>query len=310
MKNIILFGYGVNGSQLYRKLEREYSDVYHLLGFCDNCVAKQGNYTFGHKILSFKELITLKESLDFSVIISTSCWPQIGRKLEEHNITIEAVYRQGKLAPYQAVYFDNLDFTRPVKLYAGDICDDIHLNDPYLYGLSINKTDKKHIFHDITDPYPLPDDCIDTYQAEDVLEHIEFQKLTSVINEIYRILKPGALFRISLPDYRAPYLRRIAMSDESGNILYDPDGGCAYDEKGVQKGGHMWFPTYDIMKTLLAQSKFKAVEFYCYYDDGGKPVIRKIDYSKGYVQRTPENYDGVNTSELFTMVIDCYKEGN
>lgn len=310
MKNIILFGYGVNGSQLYRKLEREYSDEYHLMGFCDNCVAKQGKYTFGHKILSFKELIALKKSLDFSVIITTSFWAEIGKNLEEYHIPIEAVYRQEKLQPYEAIYFKNLDFSGPVKLYAGDICDDIHLNDPYLYGLSINKTDKKHIFHDITEPYPLPDDCVDSYQAEDVLEHIEYHEMIPVLNEIHRILKPGALFRISVPDYRAPYLRRIAMSDESGNILYDPDGGCGYDENGVQKGGHMWFPTYDIMKSLLTQSRFNAVNFCCYYDEHGKPVIKNIDYSKGYVQRTPENYDGVNTSELFTMVIDCYKERN
>lgn len=58
----------------------------------------------------------------------------------------------------------------------------IHYNDEELYGLLIDKSDAKHIFHGITNKYPLSDNCISHYQAEDVLEHIAFEKLIPTIN--------------------------------------------------------------------------------------------------------------------------------
>jgi predicted SAM-dependent methyltransferase len=48
---------------------------------------------------------------------------------------------------------------------------------------------------------PLQDNCVESYQAEDVFEHIDYDKLPEVINEIYRVLKPGGYFRLSVPDY-------------------------------------------------------------------------------------------------------------
>ncbi len=85
----------------------------------------------------------------------------------------------------------NLDY---IFLYAGDILDIEEYNIKGLFGLSINRSDKRHIKHDITVAYPLMDNCVDCYQAEDVFEHIEYDKLIGVINEIYRILKPGGAF--------------------------------------------------------------------------------------------------------------------
>ena len=117
--------------------------------------------------------------------------------------------------------FERLDLSKQITLYAGDICDEEHLKNPNLYGLSIHKADKRHILADITNEYPLPDNSIYSYQAEDVLEHIEPQKLVDTINEIYRILGDG-VFRICLPDYNSPYLKNISMKSKEGRILFDP----------------------------------------------------------------------------------------
>lgn len=48
----------------------------------------------------------------------------------------------------------------------------------------------------------LSDNSVDIYQSEDVFEHIEYQTIPSIFNEIYRVLKPNGLFRLSMPDYR------------------------------------------------------------------------------------------------------------
>lgn len=221
--NIIIFGYGREGINLYRELKS--SNVYDVIGFADNSVYKQGNKVGSYKIMSVDELVLLKESVNFSTIIAAGKWYEIGEVLEKYDISIEGIYQNGGIIGYSRMCFGKLDLTKNIKLYAGDIYHDKHKSEPYLYGLSISKADDKHIFHDITTPYPLPDNSIFSYQAEDVLEHIEYSKLKMVIDEIYRILIRGGLFRICLPDYYSPYLKEICMKNSNGEIIFDPTGG-------------------------------------------------------------------------------------
>ena len=47
---------------------------------------------------------------------------------------------------------------------------------------------------------------IDVFISEQVFEHITYDKLEKILNDIYQILKPGGLLRISLPDYRSKEL--------------------------------------------------------------------------------------------------------
>lgn len=302
--NIIIFGYGREGVKLYRELKS--NDIYDVVGFADNSVFKQGNKVGSYKIMSVDELVLLKRSIDFSIIIAAGkCWYEIGEVLEKYDIPIEGVYQHGNIIEYSRMSFEKLDLTKNIKLYAGDICHEKHKSEPYLYGLSISKADDKHIFHDITCPYPLPDNSIFSYQAEDVLEHIEYAKLKMVIDEIYRILKAGGLFRISLPDYNSPYLKEICMKDKNGEIIFDPTGGGTYEAGSVINGGHVWFPNYKNVEALLRTTKFSKYNFLCYYTENEELIRKEIDFSKGYIARIPENYEYNNP--VYSIVVDCYK---
>jgi len=210
-KKIIIFGYGYDGAGLYRRIKKE--NVYEVIGFADNSVYKIGNMAGGGIIRSMEDLIQLKNDIDFSVIIAARKWYDIGVELERYAIKIEGIYQNGNIGDYNRMCFEKLDLESEIKLYAGDIYDSIHMSDPNLFGLSICKADKKHILHDITCRYPLPDNCISSYEAEDVLEHIAPELLVDTINEVYRILKQGAVFRICLPDYYSPYLKEISMKN-------------------------------------------------------------------------------------------------
>ena len=84
-----------------------------------------------------------------------------------------------------------------LRLYAGDIpAKPLYENQGFI-GLSIKQADWNTIKHDITRPFPLKDNTVDFFQAEDVLEHIPYEALPAVFAEIHRILKPGARFRLS-----------------------------------------------------------------------------------------------------------------
>jgi FkbM family methyltransferase len=192
-----------------------------------------------------------------------------------------------------------------VKLYAGDVPAFIEYEG--LIGLSLHITDYRHIQHDLHSPFPLPDNSVDNFQVEDVFEHIAYDHLLSIINEIYRVLKPGAIFRLSLPDYGCDILRDRSVKDSSGNIIFDPGGGGS-----PENPGHLWFPRIDSVKNLLEQTEFAKhgeIEYLHYYNLDGAFVMKSIDYSKGHVRRTPDFDARVNKPyRPMSLIIDCKKE--
>jgi SAM-dependent methyltransferase len=209
-----------------------------------------------------------------------------------------------RLAPRAT--FQKLAGRDRIYLYAGNVPRDVHYR--RCIGLSLNRWDRRHIRHDVLDRVPLPDGCVDVYQSEDVFEHVEPDRLIPVINDIYRILRPGGLFRWSMPDYRCDILINRSLKNEQGEVVFDPGGGGAYRDGKVVDGGHVWFPKYESVRSIVDRSLFRDVTFYHYYDESGRAVMRPIDYSLGYIQRTPDHDDRVRQPRRpMSIVLDCRK---
>ncbi|WP_157742831.1 methyltransferase domain-containing protein [Mycobacterium intracellulare] len=211
--------------------------------------------------------------------------------------------------------FSDLASLDSVNLYAGDVPDMPEYRSRQTIGLSLRRNDTRHIRHDVSKPLPIPDESVDSYQSEDVFEHVELKKLPATISEVYRVLKKGGLFRLSMPDYRCDILVDRSLKDADGNILFDPMGGGAYKrrpmffgEKKVVRGGHVWFPKYETVFALLKDTPFSSVEFLHYYDENGVAYTKTIDYTKGFVKRTPDNDDRVSLPfRPMSIVVDCIK---
>ena len=204
------------------------------------------------------------------------------------------------------VEFSDLRKKKKVLLYAGDVPSMEEYSKSI--GLSLTQWNKNHIKHDVLNKYPLNDNSIDIYQSEDVFEHINYEQLPVVINEIFRILKKDGLFRLSLPDYNCDILYERSQKNENGEIVFDSFGGGEFADGKVINGGHVWFPTYINVKELLEKTDFKNITFLHYYDEMGKGITNKIDYSKGFVMRTPDNDDRVkNPYRPMSLVVDCLK---
>jgi len=64
------------------------------------------------------------------------------------------------------------------------------------------------------------------------------------------------------------------------------------------------------VKQLLLSTNFdeNKIDFLHYYDEEKQPVLKNIDYSLGYISRTPDNDSRVqNPRRPMSIVIDCYK---
>lgn len=179
-------------------------------------------------------------------------------------------------------------------------------------GLSLKINNARHIRHDITTTFPIEDNTISHFQAEDVFEHIEYDKLPATIDEIYRILKPGGTVRISVPDYRYDVYYNRSVKDSDGNLIFDPIGGGSFANGKVVGGGHVWFPKIENVRSLLDNTKFKTagnIKFYHYYKEDGTPVLNDIDYSTLFVMRTPdhEKRATIPTRRPVSIVLDATK---
>lgn len=209
------------------------------------------------------------------------------------------------------IMWSELNHFSNLSLYAGDIPEDHPAYKTHI-GLSLTQNNYNHIKHDITTPIPLPNYCVDSYQAEDVFQYIDYEKLPFVIDEIFRVLRPGVGFlRISVPDYRCDVLYDRSQKDASGKIVFDPAGGGAYVQGKIVGGGHVWFPTHEQVVSLLEKTKFKQygfIIFLHYYDSNNQSITCPIDYSKGYVKRTPDHDERVkNPYRALSIVVDLYR---
>ena len=208
--------------------------------------------------------------------------------------------------------FEDIKNNKNIYLYHGDIGErNITKNKIKFIGLSINYNDTRHIKHNVNNEMDLLDNSVDIIQSEDVLEHIEYDNLVKIFNEIYRVLKPGGLFRLSVPDYRCDILYKRTIKKDN-ELIFDPVGGGRYSKK-LQKvidGGHVWFPNYEKVLEIYKNSEFdmNKVAFLEYYDQNSKPVMNSIDYEKGYIARTSDNDNRVkNPKRPMSVVVDCYK---
>lgn len=247
------------------------------------------------------------------------------KKLKKRNNKIKIIQNTAFINNFNLYYiylymkFEDIINNDKIYLYCGGLpMSRRELTKLPFIGLhNINEsqfTNNYHIFHDVSKPMPLKDNSVDIIQSEDVMEHIEFNLLKDCLNDMYRVLKPGGIFRLSMPDYNCDLLKNRSEKDSKGNIIFDKGGGGDYDflNKKVINGGHVWFPVYSSVKSLLESTKFpnNKINFLHYYDDynNNKPILKEIDYSKGFITRTPDfDWRVKFPRRPMSIVVDCYK---
>jgi SAM-dependent methyltransferase len=164
-------------------------------------------------------------------------------------------------------------------------------------GLALEPAHDREIKHNLTDPLPYPNDSIAKIQAQDVFEHLPFEKVPFVLDEIYRVLKPGGTFRLSVPDYRSPVQKRRSIYDARGRVIgdllmgatsyLDPATGDARVRFSGEGEAHLWFPRYELITHLVLKSELRKtqIHFYQGFIDDHSYLCEPVPENEMFVQR-------------------------
>ena len=230
----------------------------------------------------------------------------------------EQICRCLDIADYLSCRFGPLSFptwedflaSESRKLYAGKLRRALPQFATH-FGITPFFASSRNIHHDVSEPFPIPEGSVDVFQSEDVFEHIDFIRVAAILNEIHRVLAPGALFRLSVPDYHLDIMNQRCQKDATGAIVFDPGGGGEFVDGRITGGGHVWFPTIEIIRELFKNSRFDTqgiVNFLQYNNGDGTFKMDPIDYRLGYIQRTADHDARVSDNPRpLSIVVDAFK---
>lgn len=207
-----------------------------------------------------------------------------------------------------------------VYLYYGSMRkEEPQYSNPKFLCLALEPKTEKEIKHNAYHKLNFPDNSIAKIQSQDVFEHLDYSKLPAIFDDIYRVLKKGGVFRLSMPDYNCPAMRKECVFDENGNIMVDVScgGTIIYDRSIPGKrshfidtgDAHLWFPTFENLKFLINQSEIKnssKITFYHYWINNREFHSEEIPENEMFVQRIPP-FDMRENGRPISIVVDFYK---
>ena len=126
------------------------------------------------------------------------------------------------------------------------------------------------IVWDLTDKIPLPNSSVTEIYTSHLLEHLDFNQITNLLEEIERLLKVGGKLRICVPDaskYIHAYMAGYLLRDPNDcyppaltitNSLIDQVNYIAY-----MGGEHKFMFDSQNLRNLLLQANFNSVKERC-----------------------------------------------
>lgn len=118
-----------------------------------------------------------------------------------------------------------------------------------------------NLLWDLRDPLPLPDACISFVYSEHFIEHISRDDALRLLREARRVMKPGAVIRISTPDMRVlaqNYLAGETVKMEHGGWF--PETPCQMINEAMRKWGHTFLYDEPELRRLVGEAGFTKIE--------------------------------------------------
>jgi predicted SAM-dependent methyltransferase len=120
-----------------------------------------------------------------------------------------------------------------------------------------------HFLIDISRPLPFPSGSFDGVFCEHVVEHFSLNDGLKISREIKRILRPGGVFRVIVPD--AEYVVRMYLEKPHGLIAYRGSGDAGETAMETvnsffrQRYDHQFLYDWTTMEKMLLNAGFDKV---------------------------------------------------
>ncbi len=142
------------------------------------------------------------------------------------------------------------------------------------------------------------DNSVDGVYCSHVLEHLAYNEMIKAIENTYKILKPGGIFRLVMPDFENlidSYLERKKQKNSDASIIFMRNTGMALEnrQKSIKavlsevlgNSRHQWL--WDEAATIqqLKEAGFSHIRR-CEYNDSKDPLfklVENIDRFKGAI---------------------------
>jgi predicted SAM-dependent methyltransferase len=140
-----------------------------------------------------------------------------------------------------------------------------------------------HLLVDLQRPLPFPDASFDGVFSEHVLEHFTEDDGLRISREVARILRPGGVFRVVVPD--GEFVMRSYFDDPDGLVRYrgagEPDATAMEMVNSFfrQRYEHQFMYDWPTMKRLLERAGFANV-VRCAFRQSGAGLGLQIDHEK------------------------------
>ncbi|MBV7295649.1 methyltransferase domain-containing protein [Corynebacterium sp. TAE3-ERU12] len=125
---------------------------------------------------------------------------------------------------------------------------------------------------DAAEPLPLPNDSINAVFCEHLIEHLSFTAGTAMVAEVFRILKPGGVIRVSTPDLQR--LRgliakeRNSVQNQYVRVVNSPFGENPYSNdptftlnSSFYNHGHRSLYTRGVLRQVFEKAGFESLSW-------------------------------------------------
>lgn len=132
------------------------------------------------------------------------------------------------------------------------------------------------LHHDLTEPLPFADASISHIFAEHLIEHVDHSEAHSLVNECWRVLKPGGVLRLTTPDLN--WLATVYFSSLTHlwGELWQPGSPCAMLNEGMRAWGHKYLYDSPELHALLVSRGFSQVTEYA-WRESDDPVLAGLE---------------------------------
>jgi predicted SAM-dependent methyltransferase len=129
---------------------------------------------------------------------------------------------------------------------------------------------KKVHYLNLLKRFPFCNESVEAVFSSHVFEHIQHNKMPCVLSEILRVLKPGGVMRVGVPDLGF-FIRNYKpdSADEFVKAVFEI-------ENGFEKNRHQWMYSEATLVKLLASAGFGNVEVKS-YRQGKCPDLEILD---------------------------------